>query len=129
MIDTIYMKRNDKLHFISKIVPLKLVSNNNTFLQKLEVGETLNIPVAHHDGNYFIDEAGLEELIKNDQILLRYCNEEAEEINLNGSVSNIAGICNKEKNIFALMPHPERALEEILGSTHGIKMLEGFLNK
>lgn len=123
------MKRNDKLHFISKIVPLKVVSNNNTFLQKLEVGETLNIPVAHHDGNYFIDEAGLEELIKNDQILLRYCNEEAEEINLNGSVSNIAGICNKEKNIFALMPHPERALEEILGSTHGIKMLEGFLNK
>ena len=123
------MKRNDKLHFISKIVPLKVVSNNNTFLQKLEVGDILNIPVAHHDGNYFIDEAGLADLIKNDQILLRYCNENAEEINLNGSVSNIAGICNKEKNIFALMPHPERALEEILGSTHGIKMLEGFLNK
>jgi len=123
------MKRNDKLHFISKIVPLKVVSNNNTFLQKLELGDTLNIPVAHHDGNYFIDDAGLEDLIKNDQILLRYCDEDSKEINLNGSVSNIAGICNKDKNIFALMPHPERALEEILGSTDGIKMLEGFLNK
>lgn len=123
------MKRNDKLHFISKIVPLKVVSNNNTFLQKLDLGDTLNIPVAHHDGNYFIDDAGLEDLIKNDQILLRYCDDSAKEINLNGSVSNIAGICNKEKNIFALMPHPERALEEILGSTDGIKMLEGFLNK
>jgi len=123
------MKRNDKLHFISKIVPLKVVSNNNTFLQKLDVNEIVKIPVAHHDGNYYIDDAGLEDLIKNEQILLRYCDENSQEFNLNGAVSNIAGICNKEKNIFALMPHPERALEEILGSLDGLKMLEGFLNK
>ena len=103
-------------------------NNNNRFLSKTEKDEILNIPVAHGEGNYYIDGKGLKELYENDQVLLRYCDENGEESNPNGSVDAIAGICNKEKNIFALMPHPERAVEGILGSEDGIKMLQGFLN-
>jgi phosphoribosylformylglycinamidine synthase len=121
------MKRNDSLHFISKYHNLKVVSNNNAFLSLMKENEIVNIPVAHHDGNYFIDEAGLNELESNDQILLRYCDDEGTAKNLNGSVSNIAGICNKEKNVFGLMPHPERAMEELLGCDDGVRMLKGFL--
>jgi phosphoribosylformylglycinamidine synthase len=121
------MKRNDSLHFISKFNHLKVINKENTFLCALQEGDVLNIPVAHHDGNYFIDEAGLKELVTNNQILLKYCDEKGDIENLNGSVSAIAGICNKERNIFGLMPHPERAMEELLGCSDGIKMLEGFL--
>ena len=121
------LKRNDNLHFISKHHHLKIVNNNNTFLQELAVGEIVNIPVAHHDGNYFIDNVGLQELEKNDQILLQYCNEKGENQILNGSVEQIAGICNKEKNVFGLMPHPERAMEMLLGCADGVKMLQGLL--
>lgn len=121
------MKRNDSLHFISKYHNLKVVSNNNAFLSLMKENEIVNIPVAHHDGNYFIDEAGLKELEENDQILLKYCDKEGTAGNLNGSVSNIAGICNKEKNVFGLMPHPERAIEELLGCDDGVRMLKGFL--
>jgi phosphoribosylformylglycinamidine synthase subunit PurQ / glutaminase len=121
------MKRNDSLHFTSKFHNLKVVDNNNTFLSLLKENELVNIPVAHHDGNYFIDANGLKELEENGQILLRYCNEEGSESNLNGSISNIAGICNKEKNVFGLMPHPERAMEDLLGGDDGVRMLKGFL--
>ena len=121
------MKRNDTLHFISKFHTLKVINNDNTFLSSIKKDEVLNIPVAHHDGNYYIDEEGLKELEKNNQILLKYCDKDGNLVNMNGSVSNIAGICNKEKNVFGLMPHPERAIEEILGSTDGVNMLKGFL--
>ncbi len=121
------MKRNDSLHFISKFNNLKVINNDNIFLSKLKKDEVVNIPLAHHDGNYFIDELGLKELEENEQILLRYCDENGEEKNLNGSVSYIAGICNKEKNVFGLMPHPERAMEKLLGGDDGLMMLKGFL--
>ncbi len=121
------LKRNDNLHFISKHHHLKVVNNENSFLQELEVGEVVNIPVAHHDGNYFIENAGLEELQANGQILLQYCNEKGENQVLNGSVEQIAGVCNKEKNVFGLMPHPERAMEMLLGCDDGVKMLQGLL--
>lgn len=121
------MKRNDTLHFISKYHTLKVIDNNNEFLRLLNIGDVVNIPVAHHDGNYYIDEAGLKELEANNQILLKYCTKDGEVTNMNGSVSNIAGICNKERNVFGLMPHPERAIEEILGSTDGVNMLKGLL--
>ena len=121
------MKRNDTLHFISKYHTLKVIDNNNEFLRLLNVGDVVNIPVAHHDGNYYIDEVGLKELEANNQILLKYCTKDGEVTNMNGSVSNIAGICNKERNVFGLMPHPERAIEEILGSTDGVNMLKGLL--
>lgn len=121
------MKRNDSLHFISKYHTLKVVNTDNTFLSLLNKDDVLDIPVAHHDGNYYIDANGLKELEENNQILLKYCDKDGTLVNMNGSVSNIAGICNKEKNVFGLMPHPERAIEELLGSTDGINMLKGFL--
>ncbi|RXJ97762.1 phosphoribosylformylglycinamidine synthase I [Arcobacter sp. CECT 8986] len=121
------MKRNSSLNFISKYNHLKVINNDNCFLQKLNLGEVVNIPVAHHDGNYFIDNDGLKQLEENNQILLKYCNKEGEIENLNGSVAQIAGICNKEKNVFGLMPHPERAIEDLLGCDDGVKMLQGFL--
>lgn len=122
------MKRNDNLHFISKFNKLKVINNENTFLQKLNKDDILDIPVAHHDGNYFIDEAGLKDLELNNQIILKYCDDDGVETSINGSVSQIAGICNKNKNVFALMPHPERAIEALLGCEDGVKMLEGFFN-
>ena len=120
------LKRNDNLHFISKYHHLKVVNNKNIFLEKLEVGEIVNIPVAHHDGNYYIDNENLNDLIENGQILLQYCNEKGENQVLNGSVEQIAGVCNKTKNVFGLMPHPERAMEILLGCDDGVKMLQGF---
>ena len=121
------MKRNDSLHFISKYNNLKVIDNDNAFLSLLKKDEVVNIPVAHHDGNYFIDEKGFNELEANGQVLLKYCDEEGTTTNINGSVANIAGICNKEKNVFGLMPHPERAIEKLLGCDDGVRMLKGFL--
>ena len=121
------LKRNDNLHFISKHHHIKVVSNSNPFLQNTTVGETLNIPVAHHDGNFYASQELLQELLENDQVLLQYCDKDGKNQVLNGSVEQIAGICNKEKNVFGLMPHPERAMEALLGSVDGVKMLEGFL--
>ena len=120
------MKRNDNLHFISKYNNLKVINNDNDFLKELNIGDIVNIPVAHHDGNYFIDEDGLKGLYENNQVLLKYCDENGNIESLNGSVDQIAGVCNKEKNIFGLMPHPERAIESLLGCDDGVKMLQGF---
>jgi len=120
------LKRNNNLHFISKHQNLCVINNDNAFLNKCTKGEVLNIPIAHADGNYYIDDAGLKKLESNGQILLRYSDEKGEPVVVNGSVTSIAGICNEEKNVFGLMPHPERALEAILGSVDGIRMLKGF---
>jgi len=120
------LKRNNNLHFISKHQNLKVINNDNVFLRKCKKDEVLNIPIAHADGNYYIDNEGLKNLEKNHQILLRYSDLDGNRVVVNGSVTSIAGICNKEKNVFGLMPHPERALEAILGSVDGIKMLRGF---
>jgi len=121
------LKRNDGLHFISKHHTLKVVNNDNIFLEKLNKGDVVNIPIAHHDGNFFIDPDGLKDLYANNQVLLTYSDENGADKNPNGSVDSIAGICNAEKNVFGLMPHPERAMESILGSDDGVKMLQGFL--
>jgi phosphoribosylformylglycinamidine synthase len=102
------------------------VNNDNAFLNKCEKGEVLNIPIAHADGNYYIDDEGFKKLEENEQILLHYSDENGERVVVNGSVTSIAGVCNEAKNVFGLMPHPERALETILGSEDGIRMLKGF---
>ena len=120
------LKRNNNLHFISKHQNLCVINNNNAFLNKCTKDEVLNIPIAHADGNYYIDDAGLKELEDNEQILLRYCDQNGNPVVVNGSVTSIAGVTNKSKNVFGLMPHPERALETILGSEDGIRMLKGF---
>ncbi len=121
------LKRNEHLHFISRHHHLKVVNNSNDFLSKFNNNDVVNIPIAHHDGNFYIDEAGLKDLYENEQVLLQYCDKNGKIDNPNGSVDSIAGICNKEKNVFGLMPHPERAMEDILGSSDGIKMLEGLM--
>lgn len=121
------LKRNESLHFISKHHHLKVINNDNIFLEKLDNNDVVNIPIAHHDGNYYIDEDGLKELYANNQVLLKYCDANGDYKNPNGSIDSIAGICNKEKNVFGLMPHPERAMESLLGSDDGVKMLQGFL--
>ncbi|RUM75429.1 MAG: phosphoribosylformylglycinamidine synthase I [Sulfurovum sp.] len=120
------LKRNNNLHFISKLQNLCVIHNDNAFLNQCNKGEVLNIPIAHADGNYYIEEAGLKKLEANHQILLRYSDAKGNPVVVNGSVTSIAGICNEEKNVFGLMPHPERALEIILGSDDGIRMLKGF---
>ncbi len=120
------LKRNNNLHFISKHQTLRVENTDNAFLNQCETGEVLNIPIAHADGNYYIDDEGLEKLEANGQILVRYCDENGNRVVVNGSVTSIAGVCNEKKNVFGLMPHPERALESILGSEDGMKMLKGF---
>ncbi len=120
------LKRNNNLHFISKIQHLKVVNSDNSFLNQCYNGEILNIPIAHADGNYYIEDDKLAKMEENGQVLLRYSDANGDRVIVNGSVTSIAGVCNKQKNVFGLMPHPERALESILGSIDGIKMLKGF---
>jgi phosphoribosylformylglycinamidine synthase I len=120
------LKRNNNLHFISKYQHLCVINNDNAFLNQCHQGEVLHIPIAHADGNYYIDPEGLASLKENNQILLRYANAQGERQIVNGSIESIAGICNKKRNVFGLMPHPERAIEALLGSDDGIKMLQGF---
>ncbi len=123
------MKRNSSVHFISKYHHLRVINNKNKFLEKLSANDVVNIPIAHGEGNYFIDKQGLEKLYKNSQVLLKYCDENGIDKNPNGSVDSIACICNENRNVFGIMPHPERAIETLLGSTDGIKMLEGFMSE
>ena len=121
------MKRNSNVHFVSKYHHLRVINNENKLLQKLNVGDVINIPIAHGEGNYFIDEQGLEKLYSNNQVLLKYTDENGIDKNPNGSVDSIACICNENRNVFGLMPHPERAIETLLGSSDGVKMLEGLM--
>jgi phosphoribosylformylglycinamidine synthase len=124
------MKRNENLHFISKHHHLKVVNNDNKFLKNLEIGEIVNIPIAHAEGNYTPKSAeDLKKLWDNEQVLLQYVDEQGNLANPNGSADSIAGICNETKNVFGLMPHPERAMQSILGSTDGVKMISSFLDK
>jgi len=121
------MTRNENLHFISKFHHLRVVDNNNKFLQNLNVGDIVNIPIAHAEGNYKVDEDTLKKMYDNGQVILKYCDENGNELNPNGSVDAIAGICNENKNVFGLMPHPERAMQSLLGGSDGVKMIEGFI--
>ena len=118
------MKVNDNLKFVCKHVKLQVKNNRTPYTRQSEIDQVLNIPVAHQEGNFYVDDAGLESLKANDQIVLKYLNQFE---NPNGSVENIAGICNKERNVFGLMPHPERASEEILGSSDGRKIFDSLI--
>ena len=125
------MLRNESLKFVCKHVHLRVETEDSPFTKKAMTGEVLRIPVAHGEGNYFADDATLEELNKNNQILLRYSAPSGTfsvEANPNGSRENIAGICNKKRNVFGLMPHPERASEEALGSIDGLKIFKSILD-
>lgn len=115
------MLRNESLQFVCKFVDLKVENIDSPFMRKAKKGGVLRIPVAHGEGNYFADEATLAQLNKNGQVLVRYVD------NPNGSREDIAGICNKERNVFGLMPHPERASENELGSTDGRLIFESII--
>ncbi len=121
------MRRNENLSFVSKYHHLKVVSNSNKFLSNLSVNEVVNIPLAHGEGNFYTDSDTLKRLYDNEQVLLKYCDENGTELNPHGSIDAIAAICDKDKKIFGLMPHPERACEKILGTDDGMKMLKGLV--
>ena len=122
--------RNAGLGFVCKNVGLKVETSQSLFTSGYSAGQTLSIPVAHHDGNYFADPATLDRLEERGQIAFRYCDAEGElkpEANPNGSARHIAGIFNESKNVLGLMPHPENAVEALHGSTDGRAMFKGIV--
>ena len=115
------LQKNIGLKFLCKTVTLKVVSTNSILTSQTQIGVDLKIPINHFEGNYTCSEDTLNELRNNDRILSTY------EDNPNGSMGDIAGICNKERNVVGLMPHPERACHDLLGSTDGKPLLQSFL--
>lgn len=114
--------RNRDLHFICEHVFVRVETSDTPFTNELERGAVLQLPIAHAEGNYVCDDATLEMLQQEDQIVVRYCNRDGEitsDANPNGARDNIAGICNRDRNVLGLMPHPERACEDLLGSSDG----------
>ena len=103
--------------FLSQNITLSVASTSSVFTQDLNIGDKLVMPIAHKQGNYFASDDLVKELNDNDRIAFRYSLED--EGNPNGSIENIAGILNKNKNVLGMMPHPERATENILGSSDG----------
>lgn len=114
--------RNRDLHFICEHVLVRVETSDTPFTNEMTPGSVLQIPIAHAEGNYVCDDVTLAELREDDRIVFRYCDltgNAAPAANPNGSRDNIAGICNRSRNVLGLMPHPERACEELLGSTDG----------
>ena len=104
--------RNRDLHFICDHIHVRVETSDSPFTNEIRKGSVLRIPIAHAEGNYVCDDQTLEQIKNEDRIVFRYCDP-------NGSRENIAGICNRERNVLGLMPHPERACEDLLGSTDG----------
>jgi len=124
------MMRNSGLRFICRQVHIRVEQTDTPFTSATKAGQVLQIPIAHGDGNYTCDEATLAELGKNRQILFRYTTPDGSDDaagNPNGSMGNIAGICNRERNVAALMPHPERAVESALDSDDGLVIFKSMV--
>ncbi len=122
--------KNQNQQFICKNVFMKS-ENTQASITKDVTGRPLMIPIAHGEGRYYADDATLDELFKNNQVLFRYCDEFGniiEQANPNGAIRNIAGICNKERNVFGMMPHPERAASGILGNRDGQQIFQSLIN-
>lgn len=122
---------NEHRKFICRNAFISTQTTNSLITRNAELHKPLVIPVAHGEGNYLADADVIKQLTDNDQVLFRYCNAMGEvtgESNLNGSVSNIAGICNAARNVFGLMPHPERAADALLGNQDGLVVFESILN-
>ncbi|MCC6327969.1 MAG: phosphoribosylformylglycinamidine synthase subunit PurQ [Acidobacteria bacterium] len=116
------LMRNENLHFVCKHVNIRTENTNTPYTSELVEGSVLSMPIAHAEGNYVCDEETMNQLEENGQIVFRYCDAEGElssDANPNGALSNIAGICNLDRNVIGMMPHPERACEELLGSNDG----------
>ncbi len=122
--------RNESLRFVCKYVTIRVVNSNTAFTHRVNPGQLLRIPIAHGEGNFFVDDDTLAELKANNQIVFQYVDNSGNptpEANPNGSRENIAGIINREGNVLGMMPHPERAVEAILGSEDGRLIFESLL--
>jgi phosphoribosylformylglycinamidine synthase len=123
------MMRNSGLRYICRHVHSRVEQTDTPFTSAATKGQILKVPIAHNDGNYTFDEATLAELEKNRQVIFRYTTPDGSDDdagNPNGSMHNIAGICNRERNVAGLMPHPERAVEPALGSADGLVILRSM---
>jgi phosphoribosylformylglycinamidine synthase subunit PurQ / glutaminase len=118
------LTRNRDLHFICDRVPLKVEGNHLPWTQSYMTGEIITLPIAHGEGQFYADQKTLAEIEDNGQVVFRY-----EGDNPNGSLNNIAGICNRKGNVLGMMPHPERASDAMLGNSDGLKMFTGLLEK
>ena len=116
--------RNKNLKFMCRTVQLKVENNNTLFTNEYAAGEIINIPIAHGEGNYYCDEETLTKLQENNQIVFTYSGD-----NPNGSLSDIAGIVNEQGNVLGMMPHPERAANEIVGGADGLKLFKSIVKQ
>lgn len=124
------LQRNAGMRFVCKQVHIRVETTETPFTASARCGQVLEIPIAHGDGNYFCDEATLAELERNRQIVFRYTTPDGREdaaANPNGSLANIAGVCNRERNVLGLMPHPERAVEKAIGSSDGLVIFRSLI--
>jgi phosphoribosylformylglycinamidine synthase I len=123
------LMRNEHLRFVSRDVHLRVEETDTPYTAELERGQVLRVPIAHGEGNYFADEATLDELERNRQVIFRYCDAEGRVLgaaNPNGSARNIAGICNAARNVMGMMPHPERCSEPLLGNADGLGIFQSI---
>lgn len=118
------LKRNNSLKFVCKTVELTVENTDTPFTSLYKKGEKINLPIAHADGSYYADEELLAELEENGQVVFRYLKE-----NPNGSLNDIAGITNKQGNVLGMMPHPERAVEMLLGNEDGLRVFKSLLEE
>ena len=116
------LKQNNSLKFVCKTVPLVVENVQTPFTHEYTNGEVINLPIAHADGSYYADEETLAQLEENGQVVFRYAKE-----NPNGSLHDIAGICNERGNVLGMMPHPERAVEALLGNEDGLRVFKSLL--
>ena len=124
--------QNKDQKFICDNVYLNTITTSSIITQAMSVGSVIKIPIAHADGRYYADEPTLKQLVSNDQIIFKYCDRNgafSDESNVNGSMMNIAGICNEGRNVFGMMPHPERASEDILGNHDGLILFQSMLHQ
>jgi phosphoribosylformylglycinamidine synthase subunit PurQ / glutaminase len=122
---------NENRKFICRNIYMQAQTNNSLITSQINPQRALKIPVAHGEGNYFADAAVLKSLNDNDQVLFRYCDEGGNitaDANPNGSLENIAGICNKARNVFGFMPHPERASDSLVANEDGLAIFESILS-
>ena len=123
--------RNKNLKFINKDIQIKVINNKTKFSNKYKKNQVLKINIAHNEGNYFTDSKHLQDLKENNLIAFKYCDEKGsinDQSNPNGSLENIAGIYNSNKNILGMMPHPERMVDELISNTDGINLFSSLLN-
>jgi phosphoribosylformylglycinamidine synthase subunit PurQ / glutaminase len=124
------LMRNRKLKFLCREVFLTVENNQTPYTNQYSKGQVINVPIAHHDGNYFASPDMLKSIEDNGQVVFRYCAADGaitDEANPNGSVANIAGVCNEKGNVLGMMPHPERHAESLLGGEDGVLLFKSLM--